>query len=163
MSPISLGRDDPAARRRWRRLAAEVKTALRELSSQISLLNHRVCARLELRDVDFDCLDVLDRSRPLGPGALARRAGLHPATMTGVLDRLERGGWVVRERDPDDRRAVRVRPLPGRAGEMIRLYGGMNSAMDEICAGYTDEQLEIIAGFLRRAAAAGETAVEALT
>jgi DNA-binding MarR family transcriptional regulator len=160
MSPVS--RADAGARKQWRRLTNGIKESLRELSTQLSLLNHQVGARLELRDADFDCLDVLSRYGSLSPGLLARRAGLHPATMTGVLDRLERGGWVVRERDPADRRAVNVRALPDRSGELIRLYGGMNGAMDELCAGYTDEQLEVIADFLRKTAAAGHEATEKL-
>jgi MarR family len=41
------------------------------------------------------CLDLITRHGPLSPSAPARRAGLHPATMTGILDRLERGGWVI--------------------------------------------------------------------
>jgi DNA-binding MarR family transcriptional regulator len=161
MSPISRG--DADARRRRRRLTTGVKESLRELGTQLSLLNHQVGARLELRDADLDCLDVLNRYGPLSPGVLARRAGLHPATMTGILDRLERGGWVARERDAADRRAVSVRALPHRAGELIRLFGGMNDAMDELCAGYTDEQLEVIGDFLRRTAAAGHDATEKLT
>jgi DNA-binding MarR family transcriptional regulator len=39
---------------------------------------------------------------------LGRRAGLEPSTMTGVLDRMERDGLVVREPDPEDRRAHRI-------------------------------------------------------
>ena len=158
----SISRSGARARRDRRRLTTGIKESLRELSTQLSLLNHQVSARLELRDADFDCLDVLSRQGPLSPGALARRAGLHPATMTGVLDRLERGGWVARERDPADRRAVRVRALPDRAGELIRLFGSMTNAMDELCAGYTDEQLEIIGDFLRGTAAAGHDATEKL-
>ena len=34
----------------------------------------------------------------------------------------------------------------------------MNVAMDEICADYNDEDLELLAGFLRRTADAGRTA-----
>jgi DNA-binding MarR family transcriptional regulator len=62
----------------------------------------------------LECLDLIDRYGPLSPSALARRAGLHPATMTGVLDRLERDGWIVRERDPADRRGVLVQPVRSR-------------------------------------------------
>jgi DNA-binding MarR family transcriptional regulator len=160
MSSVSSG--DAGARRRSRRLTTGVKESLRELSIQLSLLNHQVGARLELRDVDLDCLDVINRHGPLSPGALARRAGLHPATMTGILDRLERGGWVVRERDPADRRAVKVRALRDRAGEVIRLFAGMNGAMDDLCAGYTDEQLALIDDFLRRTTAAGDAATAKL-
>jgi DNA-binding MarR family transcriptional regulator len=154
------GRD---ARRRRRRLATTIKDSLRELSNQLSLLNHHVGARVELRDVDLDCLDLIARHGPLSPSAIARRAGLHPATVTGILDRLERGGWVVRERDPADRRAVVVRALRERGAELFGLYAGMNSSMDRLLAGYQDAELELLADFLRRTADAGRTATDELT
>jgi DNA-binding MarR family transcriptional regulator len=144
--------------RRRQRLSAAIKQSLRELGSQLALLNRHVGARLELKDVDFDCLDLIAQHGPLSPSALARRAGLHPATLTGILDRLERGGWVARERDPSDRRAVLIRALHGRNAELVRLYSGMNTAMDRICAGYTEAQLQVIADFLERTAHAGGSA-----
>jgi DNA-binding MarR family transcriptional regulator len=149
--------------RRWRRSNAEIKKSLREVRLQLSLLNHRVGARLDLKDVDLDCLDLLARHGPLSPSALARRCGLHPATMTGILDRLERGGWVVRERDPSDRRAVVVRALRGRTAELVGLYSGMNASVDEICARYEETELELLADFLSRVADAGRDATEDLT
>jgi DNA-binding MarR family transcriptional regulator len=148
--------------RRRRRLTTAIKESLRELTIQLSLLNHHVGAHLELNDVDLDCLDLISRHGPLSPSALARRAGLHPATITGILDRLERGGWVTRDRDQADRRAVAVRALRDRSAELIRLYSGMNASMDQICAGYTGTELELLAGFLRRTASAGRTATDAL-
>jgi DNA-binding MarR family transcriptional regulator len=154
--------DAAEAKRQRRRLTTGIKDSLRELGIQLSLLNHQVGARLELKDVDFDCLDIVNRYGPLSPSALARRAGLHAATMTGILDRLERAGWVARERDPADRRAVTVRALRDRTGELIRLFGGMNHAMDDVCAGYTEEQLALIGDFLRRTAGAGHESAERL-
>jgi DNA-binding MarR family transcriptional regulator len=82
--------------------------------------------------------------------------------MTGILDRLERGGWITRERDPSDRRVVLVQPVPSRRAEVLRLASGMNTAMAQICAGYQDDELEAIASFLRRTADAGRTAAEEL-
>jgi DNA-binding MarR family transcriptional regulator len=153
-------RDVERGRRRSRRA---IKGSLRELSTQLSLLNHRVGANLDLKDVDLDCLDIVARHGPLSPSALARRSGLHRATMTGVLDRLERGGWVARERDPSDRRAVVVRALSDRDAELLRLYSGMNASMDRICAGYGDAELELLADFLRRTADAGRSATDELS
>ncbi|GAA5131400.1 MarR family transcriptional regulator [Pseudonocardia adelaidensis] len=147
-----------------RRLTRAVKESLRELRTQLSLVHHQVGTKVALKDVDLDCLELIGRHGPLSPSALARRAGLHPATMTGVLDRLQRGGWIVRERDPaaSDRRAVAVRAVRGRNAELFRLYAGMNTALDELCAGYTEAELELIADFLRRTTAAGRTAAAEL-
>jgi DNA-binding MarR family transcriptional regulator len=141
-----------------------VKESLRELRNQLSLLNHQVGAKVALKDVDLDCLELIARRGPLSPSTLARSAGLHPATVTGILDRLQRGGWIVRERDPEaaDRRAVAVRAVRGRNAELFRLYAGMNTAMDELCAGYTDAELELLADFLRRTTDAGRVATDEL-
>jgi len=152
-----------AARQRRRQTLA-IRESLRELSRQLSLLNHQVGTRLDLRDIDLDCLDLIAKHGPVGPSALARRAGLHPATMTGILDRLERGGWITRDRDPDatDRRAVTIRGRRERGAEVLGLYSGMNTSLEQICAGYTDAELELLAGFLRRATEAGRHATSDL-
>lgn len=162
---MASGASGTETARRRRRTTVALKESLRELRNQLSLLNHQVGGRLKLKDVDLDCLELISSAGPLSPSALARRAGLHPATVTGILDRLQRGGWVVRERDPDaaDRRAVTVRAVPGRTQELFRVYGGMNAAMDDLCAGYTEDELMLIAGFLRRTAEAGRAATDELS
>jgi DNA-binding MarR family transcriptional regulator len=155
----------PAEARDRGRLNRAVKESLRDLGVQLSLLNHSVGARLDLKATDLECLDLITRYGPLSPSALARRAGLHPATMTGILDRLERGGWINRGRDSSDRRSVVVRAARGRGAEVLRLYlvdSGMNTAMDQICAGYKDDDLELLTGFLRRTAEASRAAAEKL-
>jgi len=158
----SISPAGPDAARRRRRLNREIKEALRDLSIQLALLNHRIGGHIELKGTDLECLDLISRHGPVSPSALARRAGLHPATMTGILDRLERGGWIARDRDPADRRGVVVRANPGRGAEIFRLYAGMNTAMDQICAGYADDDLDLLAGFLRRTAEAGQAATAKL-
>jgi DNA-binding MarR family transcriptional regulator len=159
---ISVTSEAGDAARRRRRLTTAIKESLRELSVQLSLLNHHVGAHVDLKDVDFDCLELINRLGPLSPSALARRAGQHPATMTGILDRLERGGWVARDRDPSDRRAVVARARRDRNTELIRLYSGMNTSMDQICGGYADPELELLADFLHRTANAGRNATDEL-
>jgi DNA-binding MarR family transcriptional regulator len=153
---------DPDAAPPRGRLNRAIKESLRDLGAQLSLLNHSVGTRLDLKATDLECLDLVTRDGPLSPGTLARRAGLHPATLTGVLDRLERGGWVARDRGTSDRRAVLIRALRDRNSELLHLYSGMNTSMDQICAEYGDAELQLIADFLRRTAHAGRTATDEL-
>jgi DNA-binding MarR family transcriptional regulator len=145
-----------------RNATSEIRESLRQLRIQLSLLNYRVGSQLELRDVDLDCLDIIDVCGPLSPSALARRAGVHPATMTGVLDRLERGGWITRERDPSDRRAVLLTPARDRYAELMRRYAPMNRALNKLLTTYTDNQLDTIADFLKRTVEAGRAATDEL-
>jgi DNA-binding MarR family transcriptional regulator len=160
MEPKRPGTRDAARRRR--RLITTVQETLRDLGTQLSLLNVRIGGNVELRNVDLLCLDVVDKEGPLSPSTLARRAGLHPATMTGVLDRLERGRWITRDRDPADRRGVAVRVLRERGAELLGQYAGMRTSLNEICADYSEDELETINDFLTRVAAAGRQAADQL-
>lgn len=158
MDPVIPGDAD----RHRRRVTAEIKKRLRELGIQLTLLDRQVSTHLGLKDIDLDCLDLINAQGPLSPTALAQRAGLHPATTTGVLDRLERAGWVSRDRDPADRRATLVRAVRERNAELLALFAGMNASMERICAEYEHADLERFAEFLHRTTDAGRSATEVL-
>jgi DNA-binding MarR family transcriptional regulator len=130
-------------------------SGLRDLRIELAVLNHRVGKRVELKDLDLDCLDVVARHGPISPSALAGRVGVHLATMTGILNRLEEGSWVTRDRAEDDRRAVVLSSTPERQRKLYEVFGAMNSRMGQICERYTDEELDTIVDFLNRTVAAG--------
>jgi hypothetical protein len=77
--------------------------------------------------------------------------------MTGILDRLQRGGWVSRDRGPKTAGPSSSGCAASGRGA-VRLYAGMNSSLDRICAGYGGGQLELLADPLRRATDAGRSA-----
>jgi DNA-binding MarR family transcriptional regulator len=139
-----------------------VSEGLRGLRVELARLNHRVSERVELRDIDLDCLDLIARAGGLTPKKLALLSGVHPATLTGIVDRLEGQGWVVRERDEADRRSVVLRPAPGSASRVLKQFEGMRAALDEACSDFSDEQLAVIQEFLRRATIASGSAADAL-
>lgn len=58
---------------------------------------------------------------PCTPAELADAAGVTRATMTGLIDTLERDGYVKRDPDPDDRRMMSVRLTP-KAEEFLRRF-----------------------------------------
>ena len=62
---------------------------------------------------------LLDGGAPMKVTDLARRMYLHPATMVGLLDRLEVKGLVLRTRSDKDRRVVHV-SITDQGQELVR-------------------------------------------
>lgn len=54
-------------------------------------------------------LGWLNLDGELSQSELADRMRIEPPTLAGILDRMERAGWIVREPSPDDRRKKIVR------------------------------------------------------
>jgi DNA-binding MarR family transcriptional regulator len=129
----------PARSRPWTappRTAAQVRrlrALLTRLSRRRSLRDPvaAACEDLDLTPAQLHLLLWLGYDGPLTMGELARRVAVTEKTITGVVDRLERDGLVRRERDPSDRRVVRVRL----AGEGSRLYRRIDVDIDEKLAG----------------------------
>jgi DNA-binding MarR family transcriptional regulator len=145
-----------------RELTAALPLALRETLAQLSTFNQTVGTPLGLNAMEFLCLDLVGRHEPVTPGRLAAMCGLRPATMTGMLDRLEAGGWVVRERDAQDRRRVFVRAQHERAGDLGQRLGRMRRALRDISKDYSENELQLILGFLHSVSQAAMKEAEAL-
>jgi DNA-binding MarR family transcriptional regulator len=143
-------------------LVREVQDGLRDLIVRLQGVNNAVASHVELRPGDIELLDLVARHGPMSPSEVTAGTGIHPATLTGVIDRLESGGWMTRVPDPDDRRRIRLQALRDRGPELVKLYGPMNRSMAEICADLTPSELEVVRDFLRAAATAGNVAAAEL-
>jgi DNA-binding MarR family transcriptional regulator len=66
--------------------------------------------------------------------AIADRMGIEPMTLSGYVDRLEAIGFVVREPDPDDRRAKIVRLTPSGETMVQAVRPVTRRLMEEILA-----------------------------
>ncbi len=82
-------------------------------------------------------LMALEEDDGLPAGRLAERAGVTPATVTGMLDILEAQGVVTRERSAADRRRVIARLTPegrrlrdGRRAEVRRVFEEALATLD---------------------------------
>ena len=122
----------------------------RQLSAYTLLFHQAVASRLGLNLTDLKCLDLARGETRLTPGRLAELTGLTTAAVTTILDRLERAGFVRRERDPTDRRKILVRLLTGRAEEVARLFAPLDSAMSHLFEQYTAAELAFLDEFALR-------------
>jgi DNA-binding MarR family transcriptional regulator len=145
------GRGGPSARRAD--LLERLMMAGRVQSEATVMFHAIVAAKQGLTATEEKALDLLDRSGPLTAGDLARRTGLAPASVTGLIDRLERKGFVRRIPNPSDRRSVLVEVETERVfASMAPLFAGWVRSLEELFARYTDEQLETILHFLTEVA-----------
>src|SRR5215208_4255523 len=98
----------PAAAGRRAELLESLALAGRASSVATVMFHTAVAARQGLNATEEKALDLLERSGPLTAGELARQTGLAPASVTGLITRLERKGLARRAPNPDDRRSVLV-------------------------------------------------------
>jgi MarR family transcriptional regulator, transcriptional regulator for hemolysin len=75
------------------------------------MLRHGIDEKLAahgLTGVQLGLLSRLLKDDGLVQAQLVRRMAIEPATLTGIVQRLEREGWVQRSCDPENRRLQRV-------------------------------------------------------
>jgi DNA-binding MarR family transcriptional regulator len=133
------------------RLEADFLLAMRRNGSVMQLLGQLSAERIGINVTDLNCLNIVALTGPMTAGELARATGLTTASITGVLDRLEEGGFVRRDRDPKDRRRVIVNLKPGPGlREIAPTFGPLVMAWRAAAASYSDEELRLLLGFQRR-------------
>jgi|SRR5579885_137877 len=135
-------------------LVSALTDALREVSGLSVLFSQVIADRLGIGSTDLETLGILGRDGPVTAGRLAELTGLTTGAITGLVDRLERAGYVRREPDPHDRRRVIIRWNSEREAELLPLFASMQQSMERLYSAYTDAELGLILGFIRRATAA---------
>jgi hypothetical protein len=80
-------------------LLQELEEAMRRTSAQGVLFGQTVANVAGISGSDLDCMDFLNLEGRMTAGRLAELTGLTTGAITGVIDRLEKAGFVRRERD----------------------------------------------------------------
>ncbi|MDT0480361.1 MULTISPECIES: MarR family winged helix-turn-helix transcriptional regulator [Streptomyces] len=86
----------------------------------------------------------------LTAGDLAEHAHVTTGAVTGILNRLERGGYVTRVPDPTDRRRVRVAALPDAVAKVVALYQPYYDRLDAVFAGYSADEIAVLHDWFSR-------------
>ena len=106
---------------------------------------------LGLSVTEWKCLSLLGRMGPLPARQLADLSGLTTGAITGLVDRLENLGYVVRDANPNDRRSVIIRPLKQKDIERRAdvVFGSLASNMVDLSKHYDKKELAAIQSFFR--------------
>lgn len=129
-------------------LRAEIGRSVLRFIAGVVMHNHAVSQRVGLGGSDSQFLTLLGLHGPLTPGRLAELTGLTTGTVTGVIDRLEKAGYVRRDRDTGDRRKVLVTPVPEAMAALGEHYRDHGVHMDAVLRRRDADQLRTIAEFL---------------
>ena len=136
--------------RRSERLA-ELNRVSRQYLASYVLFNQSVADRLGMHPTDVQCLNLLTlAAEPRTTGQIAELTGLTSGSATRLVDRLERAGYVRRERDTQDRRKVLVHLVEDRIADFGRLWAELSAGWDAIFDGYTEKELTFLVRHMRR-------------
>ncbi|MFC8505625.1 MarR family winged helix-turn-helix transcriptional regulator [Streptomyces sp. NPDC057411] len=146
---------------------AELMTGLqgeaRRYMAAYALFNQAVADHLGLHPTDVQCLNLLGLERdPVTIGRVAELTGLTTGSATRLVDRLERAGYVRRERDAEDRRRVMVAPVPERMAELGAFWRRLNGTWGSLFEDYTDAEIELLTGYMRRTVELSTAQIERL-
>ncbi|MEW2247319.1 MULTISPECIES: MarR family transcriptional regulator [unclassified Streptomyces] len=132
----------------------------REHSGVTVMFHSAIAAKQGLNATEEKTLDLLERHGPLTAKDLARLTGLAPASVTGLVDRLEAKGFARRVKHPTDKRRVLVELERDRIGDLAEFFEDWARDIVEVCEDFTTEELDTVVRFLtvmaerQRAAAA---------
>lgn len=126
---------------------------MRGLGTRTVLYQQQVASSLGLYNNDFISIDILHEKGPITAGELSKLTGLTTGSVTALIDRLEKSGYVRRENDPKDRRKVIIVPLYEDKEEVSNTYLKLHASMIDLASSYSEEELELITQFLSKASA----------
>jgi DNA-binding MarR family transcriptional regulator len=143
-------------------LIQRLDMAGRVLSTAAVMYHGTLAALGDLSPVELKAMDFLDRFGSMTASALATHTGLAPASVTALVDRLERKGFARRVDNPADGRSVLIELDASRLAQDAHLYDDFVARLHALYARYSDDELRVITDFLTDAAAAQSEAAAAL-
>jgi DNA-binding MarR family transcriptional regulator len=129
-------------------LSERISQGMLRFIAGVVLHNQAVAARVGLGASDAQVLSLLTVNGPMTPSQIASLTGLTTGSVTALLDRLERGAYVRRERDTKDRRKILIVPEEEGQQRLAEHYAGYGEHMQRVLARLNPQELLTIAQFL---------------
>ena len=128
----------------------------RDFSDAVVFFHEAIAAHLGINATEWKCLGLLERQGPLPASRLAELSGFTTGAITGIVDRLERAGYVRREKHPTYRRSVIVQPVKPEEGRkrVEPVFQSLVQALSSIASKYSPAEISAIASYLTQITAA---------
>ena len=141
-----------------RRRAIELLQAFRLYRAAEVAMRRRTRDSMAMGENDLLTLRYLLKAqredRLVSPAELARYLGVSTASMTAIIDRLEKSDHVRRGPHPSDQRRIVVTPTVDTDDEVRRTLGAMHTRMLEAVIDLTPDETRIVMDTLSRLQAA---------
>jgi DNA-binding MarR family transcriptional regulator len=124
----------------------------REMSTETIMFHQGIADVLGLHITDHKCLDLIRQYGAMPAGRLAELTSLTTGAVTGIIDRLEKAGYVRRANDPKDRRRTIVEPIRNKKGErkIEAIFIPFHERMHKLLSSYSDSELAFLLDVLTK-------------
>ncbi len=141
----------------------ELEVESRRYLASYVLFNQAMADRVGLHPTDLQCINLLTiEPGPFTTGRIAELTGLTSGSATRLVDRLERAGYVTRERDATDRRRVLVVPVAEAIARLGAAWGDLSDGWTAMFADYTEPELALLLRHMRRTTELSRVQIEKL-
>ncbi|MFK9120642.1 MarR family winged helix-turn-helix transcriptional regulator [Peribacillus frigoritolerans] len=112
------------------------------------LFQQNMAQKIGVSQTDLKSAEILNETGPITAGELSKITGLSTGSVTALINRLEKSGYVKRERDQLDGRKVMIMPIPERQEQIKSHYQSLSMATKELCSAYNEQELILINQFV---------------
>ncbi|MFD8149212.1 MarR family winged helix-turn-helix transcriptional regulator [Streptomyces sp. NPDC059720] len=121
-----------------------------------------IAQQVGLSVTDLTCFGYVIEAGDNHPtaGDLAARVHVTTGAVTGILNRLERAGFITRLPDPADRRRVRVAARPDAVARVREVYEPYYARLGALFADYTPDEIAVLTDWFTRAGSLAATYLE---
>lgn len=128
---------------------SRIADALQNVARTIVDANNDVARDKQIHPTDLRCIVFLDQTGgTASPKEIIAKLGLTSGAGTALLDRLETQGYVVRSRNPDDRRGILISLIKSATRSLIADFAAMNARFEAATEQLSQHELDVISAFL---------------
>jgi len=124
----------------------------RELSTAAVMFHTKLSELRGLSATEGKAIEILLRFGPMTAGEFGQHSGLAPASVTGLMQRLETKGIARRVKHDEDKRKVLIELIGDQVTAATPYFVDFMSGLSGLLEAYSDDELRVIADYSSRAA-----------